>query len=45
MKEGDQLKVLQNHGEDFCAMSWADAKTDYPEAEEALLANYCFSSM
>ena len=45
MKEGDQLNVLEGHAQKFCKMQWADAKSQYMEADVARLANYCFSSL
>ena len=45
MKEGDPLSVLQSHAIDFCATPWASARAQHPEADEARLASYCFSSV
>ena len=45
MSEGDTLGVLQTHGQRFCNLTWAEAKTQHPGVKEKHLAIYCFTSM
>jgi len=45
MSEGDTLGVLQTHGQRFCNLTWAEAKTQHPGVKEKRLAIYCFTSM